>query len=265
MKTFISIFVCISLVLACTSKNNLVIPQKDMSKSIAFIKDNDQIGIIDLDGKIINKIDIHGSENFSPTWSPDGKKLAFIQSRNDEVYLDIYDLSSGHHLDLCELSLKHLDYDNIPSIKWSKNIKTIYFMDASGLNSINLNGKKNTISSLTDIKNFDISYDENKLAYSDSSNIYLAEFKDGIIDTTSIINLQFERASRDKIKKISFSNTSRKLGVISGKKLVIIDLISLEPNTIAEASDPMQWFSWDSSDSVVYYLSGLSTQHKQMA
>ena len=110
-----------------------------------------------------------------------------------------------------------------------------------------------------------ISDNEDMFAYSVNDSIFLSGIKNGSIDASSIRKLKFEPILNDRISKISFSSSSEKLAISTGNKLIEIDLLTSQSRIITETSDPIYWFSWGKEDSVIYFLSGLSTEHKQMS
>lgn len=262
MKAFLSIFVCISLVLGCASKNNLMISQKDKSKSMAFIKDKDEIGIINLEGKILKSLKEKNTANTSLTWSPEGNVFSYIQSKNGSVYLKLYNPSENTCQNLCTISIDGEDNWNVPVVKWSENGKYIYFSDHSGFYLVDLSGNKELLAPLDAIRDFDISSDGSTLAYTDGTDLFITNLVDNQINSDSNMSYNFKSVTNDKINHITFFPESTNLLLAIGKHIIVVDKKENDYRDIQQAPDPIYWLQMDPATENIYYLSGVPTIHR---
>ena len=264
MKAFLSIFVCISLVLGCASKNNLMITQKDMSKSMAFIKDKDEIGIINLKGKILKSLREKNTANTSLSWSPDGNVFSYIQSKNGSVYLKLYNPSENTCQNLCTISIDGEENWNVPVLKWSKNGKYIYFSDHSGFYLVNLSGEKELLAPLDAIRDFDVSSDGSALAYTEGTDLFITNFVDNQINSDSNMSYNFKSVTNDKINHITFFPESTDILLAVGKNIIVLDRKNNEYRNVQKAPDPIYWLQMDPVTKNIYYLSGVPTIHREL-
>ena len=264
MKAFLSIFICISLVLGCASKNNLMITQKDMSKSMAFIKDKDEIGIINLKGKILKSLREKNTANTSLSWSPDGNVFSYIQSKNGSVYLKLYNPSENSCQNLCNISIDGEENWNVPVLKWSKNGKYIYFSDHSGFYRVDLSGNKELLAPLDAIRDFDVSSDGSTLAYTDGTDLFITNFVDNRINSDSNMSYNFKSVTNDKINHITFFPESTDLLLAVGKNIIVLDRKNNEYRNVQKAPDPIYWLQMDPVTKNIYYLSGVPTIHREL-
>ena len=108
---------------------------------------NPDIYVMDADGGNRTRLTNHRADDLSPTWSPDGKKIAFVSNRN-QGYLQIWvmDANGANPIRLTDgfwderpdwsPDGKRIVYDVIPNAKDRKVwTRVIFVMDADGMNN----------------------------------------------------------------------------------------------------------------------------------
>ena len=117
---------------------------------IAFISvrgGNPDIYVMEADGKRQRRVTTHAAEDSHPTWSPDGRRIAFVSNRN-QGYIQIWviDADGGNPIRLTDGVWDQnpdwspdgtkIAYDVLLNpLDPSKWIRTIYVMDSDGRNS----------------------------------------------------------------------------------------------------------------------------------
>jgi len=66
-------------------------------------------------------------DNYDPQWSPDGRRIAFVSSRDDHSFIAIYTVGSNHLLYM----QPSVDRDSLP--RWSPDGKTLVYVKIAGL------------------------------------------------------------------------------------------------------------------------------------
>ena len=242
----------------------LMIDSSDTSRQITYVKDKDEIGIVDLKGKIIKQIKDKNTANVSLTWSPDGSSLSYIQSKNDSVYLKIYSSKEDTIRNICTIKIDTLDNLNVPVLKWSKNGKYIYFSDNSGINMVDLNGKKELLAHWDAIRDFDISPDDNTIACTNGDSLFTANLVDHRVDSTSTVSYNFVSITKDKINRLLYLSGLNDILLAAGKNIIVLDTKHNEYQNIYKASDLIYWIGMDPATRNIYYLSGVPTIHREL-
>ena len=242
----------------------LMIDSSDTSRQITYVKDKDEIGIVDLKGKIIKQIKDKNTANVSLTWSPDGSSLSYIQSKNDSVYLKIYSSKEDTIRNICTIKIDTLDNLNVPVLKWSKNGKYIYFSDHSGLNMVDLNGKNELLVHWDAIRDFDLSPDDNIIACTNGDSLFTANLVDHRVDSASTVSYNFDSITKDKINRLLYLSGLNDILLAAGKNIIVLDVKHNEYRNIYKASDPIYWIRMDPATRNIYYLSGVPTIHREL-
>ena len=82
---------CVDVV-ASASPQGTTPPQESLTYRIAFVSDRDgnqEIYVMNADGSGVTNLTNNPSDDYSPTWSPDGRRIAFLSERdgNPEIYV----------------------------------------------------------------------------------------------------------------------------------------------------------------------------------
>lgn len=111
-----------------------------------------KIGIVDIKtGEIKILTSIPGNNNYGPTWSPDGRQIAFNHWNNNRWHIGIATSQDSDFYILTKEIKAHRTIFRSPV--WAPDGKHIYFHDMEYLYKINLNGEVTTGQKITDILN----------------------------------------------------------------------------------------------------------------
>ena len=102
--------------------------QAPTTPKIAFSSDrdgNDEIYVIDIDGKNPRNLTNHPGSDYSPVWSPDGRRIAFLSLRKKEHGLYVMDADGNN-----QHYLAHMHQHGYAA--WSPDGKQIAFDCAVG-------------------------------------------------------------------------------------------------------------------------------------
>jgi hypothetical protein len=249
---------------SAANNSKLIIDSSDVSRQITYVKDKDEIGIVDLKGKIIKQIKDKNTANASLTWSPDGSCLSYIQSKNDSVYMKIYSPKEDTIRNICMINIDTLDNLNVPVLKWCKNGKYIYFSDNSGINMVDLNGKKESLAHWDAIRDFEISPDDNTIACTNGDSLFTANLIDHRVDSASTLSYNFDSITKGKINRLIFLSGSNEILLAAGKNIILLNTKHNEYRNIYKASAPIYWIGMDPGNRNIYYLSGVPTIHREL-
>ena len=140
--------------LAFLFKSSLLIMNVWGSGRVSFTSDstgNLDIYIIDINGKNLTNLTNHPSDDFSPTWSPDGRAFAYVSDRegNPEIY--VMDMNNKESLRLTNNRATDVDPAWSPDGRWIAFASNqhrehaadtdIYIMDVNGKKAQHLPSK----------------------------------------------------------------------------------------------------------------------------
>ncbi|MDE0689555.1 MAG: hypothetical protein OXI61_15415 [Candidatus Poribacteria bacterium] len=101
------------------------------SGKISFTSDstgNLDIYIIDIDGKNLVNLTNHPSDDFSPTWSPDGRAFAYVSNRDGNPEIYVMNTDAGQ---ICEEPDGSPDGQGIAYVSVQDANKDIYLIRAA--------------------------------------------------------------------------------------------------------------------------------------
>ena len=97
-RCFYITFICL-VILDCVTLSNNGWGQAPKKPKIAFSSDrdgNDEIYVMDIDGKNPRNLTNHPGFDYSPVWSPDGRRIAFYSARQEGEGLYVMDADGNN-------------------------------------------------------------------------------------------------------------------------------------------------------------------------
>lgn len=250
----------------------------DSSAQLIYIKDGNELYLIDGQGNKPEKLLETEATITPPTWSPQGKHIAFLSFgkkigpvkvnwrmpfSDQKAKLVVYDPESKTSQELGEFSLqvRHSGPEEkeltINPPDWSSDGEYLYITDNKGIHRMTFSGEQSLLVEREGLRNVVWAPHGSQVAYTEGKKLFLnnAEGKQEINVTAQ--SSSFATLADNDVRKLAYSPDGFKLAVGARNRLIVLDLSTNEAIMIHKSRDPIYWISWLPAGDRLVFLTGL--------
>jgi len=252
----------------------------DATRQITYVKDGNELFLIDGRGSGPQKLMGLEAAIASPIWSPDGKNIALYSfdkqispfniltkliSDAKKMALVVVDADDREYKTLGSFSVRAIHY--VPNEEgswiippsWSSDGKSLFVTDDEGIHRVAVNGERMQVVQKKKLRETAISPVGVQVAYTDGEELFLDK-ADGEIQLNLTEKLPtFGWPPNKNIRKLAFSPDDSQLAVGDRNRLIVVSLDSMKVTATHKASDYVSWIGWLPSAARLIFLTGLPT------